>query len=394
MKQPSILWLTENYFPQNGGMAESCDRIVSSLRRGGAYVDVGFISSRAPELRTLRKLNGHDLMVPVLAGLPHALNRLWNAISCLHRDRPYTHLVAFGGSAPIVAAPVFRQWLNVPAIVCLRGNDFDTAIFTPSRRSVLDDALTSADAMVVLTEEHRLKVESRYPAVPTEVIPNGICLDSWRPLDSDRKRAAALRESFDAKKRVVGVFGHLKAKKGLEFFMRTAASLPEADRPHILLVGELEQDLLQRFPQLSTTHFPFRDRYELIPLYLSCDCIAVPSHYDGFPNVLLEAAGLGLPIVASAVGGMKDFLAPFPQFMFHPESRPECRAVLQRLTDAAHSELCSYGSALRERVASCYTMRSEYEAYRKIIHRLGAVDETPSPPQDRHQSHGWENRIL
>lgn len=38
------------------------------------------------------------------------------------------------------------------------------------------------------------------------------------------------------------------------------------------------------------------------------DIITLPSHYEGFPMVLIEAMGTGLPIVAAAVGGIPDML--------------------------------------------------------------------------------------
>ena len=43
---PRPLWLTETYPPSRGGMAESCDRIVRSLRAAGVTVDVGHLVRR------------------------------------------------------------------------------------------------------------------------------------------------------------------------------------------------------------------------------------------------------------------------------------------------------------------------------------------------------------
>ena len=41
-----VLWLTENYFPSKGGMAQSSDRIVNSLRNELVEVDVLHFSSK------------------------------------------------------------------------------------------------------------------------------------------------------------------------------------------------------------------------------------------------------------------------------------------------------------------------------------------------------------
>ena len=60
--------------------------------------------------------------------------------------------------------------------------------------------------------------------------------------------------------------------------------------------------------ELEHTALPFLDRYELLPWYAACDFIAIPSFYDGLPNVLVEAAALGVPLIASRVDGMADVL--------------------------------------------------------------------------------------
>ena len=47
--------------------------------------------------------------------------------------------------------------------------------------------------------------------------------------------------------------------------------------------------------------------------------MAIPSFYDGLPNVLVEAAALGVPMVASRAGGMADVLEDGETaFLFDP----------------------------------------------------------------------------
>ena len=56
-KIQNLLWLTENYPPQRGGMAVSCDRIVRSLREAGVIIEVAHFSSRYLRWKTEQKIN-------------------------------------------------------------------------------------------------------------------------------------------------------------------------------------------------------------------------------------------------------------------------------------------------------------------------------------------------
>ncbi len=75
-----ILWLTENYPPQRGGMSVSCDRIVRSLRREKIEIDVAHFSPRHLRWKTEKKINGNQFSCPVRADISHTFNRFWSRI--------------------------------------------------------------------------------------------------------------------------------------------------------------------------------------------------------------------------------------------------------------------------------------------------------------------------
>src|ERR1700754_4805638 len=102
-----LLWLTEHYPPSRGGMAESCDRIVRGLRAAGTRVDVAHLTRRARPWQVTREHGGRLLTVPLEDNPEHALRRLWTTLTAeAEPDRSYSHVVAFGGTYAMTAAPI------------------------------------------------------------------------------------------------------------------------------------------------------------------------------------------------------------------------------------------------------------------------------------------------
>ena len=132
---------------------------------------------------------------------------------------------------------------------------------------------------------------------------------------------------------MLGLFGQLKAKKGGVFLLDALQRSGVADQFHLLLAGWMEPDMEAWLAghEIDHTVLPFLDRYELLPWYAACDWIAIPSFYDGLPNVLVEAAALGIPMVASRVDGMADVLSDGETaFLFAPGDEARCAWALQR----------------------------------------------------------------
>jgi glycogen(starch) synthase len=347
------LWLTETYPPSRGGMAQSCDRIVRGLRRRGVTIDVLHFTPRAGgrpwAIET--QAGGRYLSCPIEDDPAHAMNRAWSTLAADPATRAITHLVAFGGSRPIASGPVYAAWLHVPLITLIRGNDFDAAVFSPRRRPILDEAISRSALVCTVSEDKVDKIAALHPHVPVRRIPNGIDLRDWSFAPSDHERARAWRASTVAPgARVLGLFGQLKAKKGGLFLLESLRRSGAADAFHVLIAGwiepEMEDWLAIHGGEISHTALPFLDRFELLPWYAACDWLAIPSFYDGMPNVLVETMALGIPLLASRTGGMADALEHGrTALLFDPGDEAGCAWALQRAAALDEHEREAMGAA-------------------------------------------------
>jgi glycosyltransferase involved in cell wall biosynthesis len=366
------LWLTETYPPSRGGMAQSCDRIVRGLRRRGVQVDVVHFmpAPRGRPWALETQAGGRYLACPVEDDPAHALNRAWSLLEACD----YTHVVAFGGSRPIMAGPVFAAWLGVPLVTLIRGNDFDAAVFSIRRRPILDQALARSALVCAVSQDKVAKIAALHPGVKVRWIPNGIDRWDWELAPSDRSRAQEWRaRTLEPGRRVLGLFGQLKAKKGGVFLLDALERSGVADAFHLVLAGWMAPDMEAWLAEHDVAHttLPFLDRYELLPWYAACDWLAIPSFYDGLPNVLTEAAALGVPLVAARAGGMADVLTDGETaFLFDPGDEARCAWALQRAARIEEERRLAMGAACRALAAA------ELDAELEISRYVEALGET------------------
>jgi glycosyltransferase involved in cell wall biosynthesis len=135
-------------------------------------------------------------------------------------------------------------------------------------------------------------------------------LELFAPQD----RSAARRElSLDAEGPVVLSVGWLIPRKGHDLAIRAVAAMPEVT---LLIVGEgAEAPALKRLAaQLGLSQ---RVRFlgsmpqeRLAWVYSAADVLLLASSREGLPNVVLEALACGTPVVATAVWGTPEVVAP------------------------------------------------------------------------------------
>ena len=349
------LWLTETYPPDRGGMAQSCDRIVHGLRARGVEIDVVHISRRYDQWRVETKSGGRQICCPADDDPAHTLNLLWNVV---RRDETPTHVVAFGGTLPLLAGPAYAAWLGVPLVTLIRGNDFDTSVFSPKKADVLRHALRSSAAVCTVTRDHAARIAALEPGVEPVWIPNGIDASIWQLLPHDR---AAARQYRVPGRRMLGMFGQLKQKKGVRFFLDALEQSGVRAAFELLLVGDID-------PSLGLESLPFRDRLDLLPLYAACDLVVVPSFYDGLPNVVLEAAALGIPLLASDAGGMADLLVDGENAIrFDAGDLHDCRRAIMAAAAMDDDALRALGARAQAAVFEHFNTEKEAHRYVEVL---------------------------
>lgn len=372
MQRINLLWLTENYPPDKGGMAQSCDRLVYNLRKNNISIHLVHFSNKrlAKSLKLVE--NGSEKVINLEESVEHTL---YMTNLFIQQEKAYkncTHIVTFGGNLPMFLAPILAQTWQKPLILCFRGNDFDTGLFSPKRREQLFYALQNAAAVACVSSDKKVIINKLFPNLPAYYTPNGLDAKNWLALPSDKLKAQTIRQTIAQEKIIIGLFGQLKIKKGLSFFLNALEKGVWQDKIHLILIGDIaEATIFEKLEKIGITytHLPFLDRYELIAYYLACHIMAIPSFYDGMPNVLLEAALLKKPFIAANVAGMYDVLeADKDAFLFEANNSNSLLLALEKLMHIPKERLEKMGEYAYNKVLNQYTEVKEIQTYLSIFH--------------------------
>lgn len=144
------------------------------------------------------------------------------------------------------------------------------------------------------------------------IIPNGIDLAPL--LQMLDQRTAKERLGLSPNAQVIGCVGRLEVQKGHHFLLEALALLRErrGDCPHLVIVGMggALDGIRQRTEALCLVDrvLLLGTRRDIPEILAALDIFVLPSLWEGLPLALLEAMAAGVPVIASAVGGIGDVL--------------------------------------------------------------------------------------
>ena len=177
-------------------------------------------------------------------------------------------------------------------------------------------AYEAAAGVIAVSHGMRADILRSYPDLDparVHVVHNGIDADLWQPApDPD----VVVRHGVDPDRPSVVFVGRITRQKGLPHLLRAAAALPD-DVQLVLCAGAPDTpELLAEVEALIADLRAHRDgvvwipemlsRAEVIALLTSATVFACPSVYEPLGIVNLEAMACGLPVVATATGGIPE----------------------------------------------------------------------------------------
>lgn len=206
------------------------------------------------------------------------------------------------------------------------------------------------------------------------VIYSGVDLERFRPADPGQRRAARRALGVPGPATVFLFLGSGFERKGLATLLAAFARL-ETPTAHLLVVGRDRhargyQRLARRLRCGERVHF-LGPREEVLPCYHAADALVLPTLYDPFPNVALEALACGLPVVTSTKSGAAEILEEGRTgFVRDALDVPGVADALTRLMDP--TARTSMGEAARAR-AETLGAEAATQALLALYHRLLAA---------------------
>jgi glycosyltransferase involved in cell wall biosynthesis len=222
------------------------------------------------------------------------------------------------------------------------------------------------------------------------VVYNGVDEKLFTPGEASGDWRARLR--IPRGKKIVLCVCRLVEQKGLRFLLE---AMRKIDAALVLLGrGPLEKELaaFAAAHGVADKFFPCTERIsdrELVDLYRSCDVFVLPSLYEPFGMVLVEAMACGKPVVGSDVGGIPEIIRADTNGFIVPPRNP------RQLADAINAVLGNeekarrFGAAGRKIVENEFTWERTargYEAfYKKVLESVGEKERIKAQKQT-----GWK----
>lgn len=208
-----------------------------------------------------------------------------------------------------VAAARLAEELSVPFTLTARGSDVNVLAQDPHLAPRIAQAATKAHACMAVSDALAAAFAEAcgMPRDRVTTVRNGVDLQRFAPGDVQAARSAL---GIAADESIVVSVGRLVAGKGFDV---AACAVRELPGVRLVLVGDgPERAKLEELGQGRVLFLGARPADEVALAYQAADAFVLPSHREGWPNVVTEALASGLPVVATPVGGIPQILGGDP----------------------------------------------------------------------------------
>jgi glycosyltransferase involved in cell wall biosynthesis len=185
------------------------------------------------------------------------------------------------------------------------------------------------DAWLAVSDEVRASIPERLRE-RVEVVVQGLVLDE---VSTTPEQRAAVRTELGIGPDEIAIVtvANFRGTKGYPDLLAAARLLVDRELPvRFVIVGQgpMEAEIKARRAELGLEErvdlLGFRS--DALRVLSGCDLFALASHYEGYPVAVMEAMAVGLPVVATAVGGVPEGVRDGVEGLLVPSRRPELLA--------------------------------------------------------------------
>ncbi|HEX6751246.1 MAG TPA: glycosyltransferase family 4 protein [Longimicrobium sp.] len=282
---------------------------------------------------------------PLLARIGYGLARSVRFVASLERSRPDAVLLFCSAGASFAekaAYAAYARLRGVPSILSMRDGGFMGQYRRSRLFRALARRLVGAPRMLLCQGATWQRYFAETFALPGERLPiveNWVASPGLLALAEDRGRRAAAAGEVS-----LLFVGHVERTKGVFELLDTVASLA-ASAPGVRLViagdGTARAEAERRAEELGIAD---RVRFagwitgrEKLDAFAAADVFVLPSHFEGFPNVVVEAMAAGLPVVTTPVGSVADVIEPGKNGLLVPveDAKALAEAISRLASDPA-----------------------------------------------------------
>lgn len=374
-----ILWLTDSWGDRNG-----VSRFMELARRHVEEQDlqVEFLvtgkDDASPVVQVVR-CEG-EIKLPVYDGYRLRIPDVTEIMNLMDSGE-YDRIICSTEGPMAMIALFIKHAYNIPAWFYVHTDwmDFMRMNFDPEPRladrvrRLLRAFYQSFDGILVLNSAQKAAFTTGEMALTnTRVVDTAHWVDrTFRPVTGAR---SALWPELSSEDPVLLFVGRLSREKGI-FHLRCIYEDIRRNRPGTQMViagtGPDEEELRQHFPEAEYRGWVHSS--DLPALYSAADLLILPSGFDTFGFVILEALSCGLPVAALAEKGAADLIE---------DGVSGCLAEDIGALQAAVSEFFSLSLVERRRFSAAAKTRAESFSAGDIMQRLlrdtGAIQEEPA----------------
>ncbi len=307
-----------------GGLAIHCKGLAEGLARNGHKVDVITVGYDLPEYENINGVNvyrvkpiSHPNFLTWTLFMAEEMEKKLGILGIDNYDVIHCHdwMTHFVGAN-------LKHACKMPYVQSIHSTEIGRCggLYSDDSRAIHTiEYLSTYESCQVITVSYSLKEEVcnifKTPEDKVKVIYNGI--DPWEfDIDMSQDEILNFRRSIgvqDDEKMILFV-GRLTYQKGVEYLIRAMPKILEKHNVKLVIAGsgDMRNYLEDLSYQLNIRHkvifLGFVSKEMLKKLYKSSDIVVIPSLYEPFGIVALEAMASGTPVVVSSVGGLKEII--------------------------------------------------------------------------------------